>query len=100
LIAEFENHYPTFWTSPVGDYRVIVSKDGLQYIVQQKQGKWRPLSYHMQYGSLVFRWSHRIEGLPKNSPNLLSREKTIRANISTAAEGKPTITIRELLEAL
>ena len=49
----------------------------------------------MHYGSLVFRWSHRLEGLPENSPNLLSREKAIRANISTAAEGKPTITIRE-----
>ena len=63
-LPEYHEHYPYLWQSECGAYRIIRCCDDIQYIVQQyRSPKWRSLSYHVEYRSLVRRWGS-IADLP------------------------------------
>lgn len=64
-----ENHpdYPELWVSKCKAYRLIRCVDDIQWILQKYNApKFRNLSYHMYYESLLSRWSNI--GLPKETP--------------------------------
>ena len=45
----------------VDTYRIIRCCDDIQYIFQRwREPKWRPLSYHVEYDSLVKRWARQV----------------------------------------
>ena len=49
---------PYLWQSECGTYRIIRCCDDIQYIFQRwREPKWRHLSYHVEYDSLVRRWA-------------------------------------------
>ena len=53
----YHEHYPHLWQSECGTYRIIRCCDDIQYIFQRwREPKWRSLSYHVEYDSLVRRW--------------------------------------------
>ena len=56
-LPEHHEHYPHLWQSECGTYRIIRCCDDIQYIFQRwREPKWRSLSYHVEYDSLVRRW--------------------------------------------
>ena len=56
-LPEHHEHYPYLWQSECGTYRIIRCSDDIQYIFQRwRLPKWRNLSYHVEYDSLVRRW--------------------------------------------
>ena len=57
-------------------YRIVVCKDGLQYIVQlREQIKYRNLSFHMNWSGIAKRYPQlAMAGLPENSPDMLEHE--------------------------
>ena len=58
VLPEHHEHYPYLWQSECGAYRVIRFCDDIQYIFQRwRSPKWRHLSYHVEYDSLVRRWA-------------------------------------------
>ena len=71
-LPEHHEQYPHLWQSECGRYRVIRCCDDIQYIFQKwREPKWRHLSYHIEYGSLVRRWGGLVE-LPSESGKLVS----------------------------
>ena len=84
-LPEYHEHYPYLWQSECGTYRIIRCSDDIQYIFQRwREPKWRHLSYHVEYDSLVRRWANEA-ALPRelsyvlnsahakpNHPNLLN----------------------------
>ena len=67
-IPEYHADYPTLWQSTCKKFRIIRCCDDLQYIMQSfRTPKWRSLSYHRKYESLLFRWSS-MPDLPEQSP--------------------------------
>ena len=58
-LPEHHQHYPCMWLSECGTYRIIRCCDYSQFIFQQwRNPKWRHLSYHVEYDSLVKRWAN------------------------------------------
>ena len=67
-LPEHHEHYPHLWQSECGSYRIIRCCDGIQYIFQERRSpKWRHLSFHVEYDSLVRRWGGLVD-LPKVAP--------------------------------
>lgn len=64
------------WECALLPYRIIVCKDGIQYIVQLKeQIKYRNLSFHMNWLGIAKRYPQlALAGLPENSPDTLEDE--------------------------
>jgi len=59
-LPEHHEHYPHLWQSDCRTYRIIRCCDDIQYIFQRwREPKWRPLSYHVEYDSLVKRWARQ-----------------------------------------
>ena len=66
-IPEHHQDYPTLWQSTCNKFRIIRCCNDLQYIMQNFHSpKWRSLSYHMEYESLLFRWD--MPELPAEPP--------------------------------
>ena len=72
-LPEHHEHYPHLWQSECRSYRIIrCCDDGIQYIFQEwRSPKWRHLSYHIEYGSLLRRWGRLVE-LPSKVGKLVS----------------------------
>jgi len=67
-IPEHHADYPTLWQSQCNKFRIIRCCDDIQYIFQSfRTPKWRSLSYHTEYESLLFRW-HSMPELPAEAP--------------------------------
>ena len=64
------------WECALLPYRIIVCKDGIQYIVQlREQIKYRNLSFHMNWSGIAKRYPQlALAGLPENSPDMLEHE--------------------------
>ena len=63
-LPEFSQLYPHLWLSECKQWRIIRCCDDIQYIFQRwREPKWRSLSYHVEYDSLVRRWGS-IADLP------------------------------------
>ena len=64
------------WECALLPYRIIVCKDGIQYIVQlREQIKYRNLSFHMNWSGIAKRYPQlAMAGLPENSPDMLEHE--------------------------
>ena len=61
-LPEHHAHYPHLWQSECGTYRIIRCCDDIQYIFQRwREPKWRSMSYHVEYASLVRRWAGYVE---------------------------------------
>ena len=57
-LPEFSPLYPHLWMSKCKQWRIIRDVDNIQYIFQRwRSPKWRQLSYHVEYDSLVRRWA-------------------------------------------
>ena len=71
-LPEHHEHYPYLWLSECGAYRIIRCSDDIQYIFQQwRSPKWRHLSYHVDYNSLVKRWANKV-ALPRELSSVLN----------------------------
>ena len=56
-LPEHHEYYPHLLLSECGTYRIIRCCDDIQYVFQEyRSPKWRHLSYHVEYDSLVRRW--------------------------------------------
>jgi len=57
-------------------YRIVVCKDGLQYIVQlREQIKCRNMSFHMNWSGIAKRYPQlALGGLPEHCPKMLEHE--------------------------
>ena len=64
------------WDCALLPYRIIVCKDGIQYIVQlREQIKCRNMSYHMDWSGIAERYPQlALAGLPEHSPGMLEDE--------------------------
>jgi hypothetical protein len=64
------------WECALLPYRIIVCKDGIQYIVQlREQIKCRNMSYHMDWSGIAERYPQlALAGLPEHSPGMLEDE--------------------------
>ena len=63
-LPEHHEYYPHLWQSDCDTYRIIRCCDNIQYIFQRwREPKWRSLSYHVEYDSMVGRWGS-IGSLP------------------------------------
>ena len=64
------------WECALLPYRIIVCKDGIQYIVQlREQIKCRNMSYHMNWSGIAERYPQlALAGLPEHSPGMLEDE--------------------------
>ena len=64
------------WECSFLPYRVVICKDGIQYIVQlREQIKCRNMSYHMNWSGIAKRYPQfAMAGLPENSPEMLEDE--------------------------
>ena len=72
-LPEHHEHYPWLWLSECGKYRIIRCCDNIQYIFQRwREPKWRSLSYHVEYDSLVGRWGSIVYGLQLGGLNMSS----------------------------
>ena len=70
-IPEYHLDYPSLWVSQCKRFRLIRCKDDIQYILQvYKTPKFRNLSYHQFYDSLLLRWPDM--SLPEVAPDRLS----------------------------
>ena len=69
------------WECALLPYRIIVCKDGMQYIVQLREDiKYRNLSFHMNWSGIAKRYPQiAMAGLPDDSPGMLEDE--VRRNI-------------------
>jgi len=68
-LPESHPDYPCVWQSECGKWRAICV-DNIQYIVQQyRSPKWRSKSYHVEWLSILLRWSEEItfDNLPPAS---------------------------------
>jgi hypothetical protein len=75
-IPEYHQDYPALWVSKCKRFRLIRCKDDIQYILQvYKTPKFRNLSYHQFYDSLLLRWSDM--SLPEVAPDRLSETVTL-----------------------
>ena len=64
-LPEFSSLYPHIWISNCEKWRIIRDVDNIQFILMSwQEPKWRPRSYHVEYGSLLRRWSDKIPDLP------------------------------------
>ena len=71
-LPEHHEHSPCLWQSECGTYGIIRCCDDIQYIFQQwRSPKWRHLSYHVEYDSLVERWANKV-ALPRELSSLLN----------------------------
>ena len=70
------NYDNTVWECVLLPYRIIVCKDGIQYIVQHREEiKYRNLSFHMNWSGIAKRYPQiAMAGLPDDSPGLLEDE--------------------------
>ena len=73
------------WECALLPYRIIVCKDGIQYIVQlREQIKCRNMSYHMDWSGIAKRYPQlALAGLPEHSPEMLEdevRRRVMRLN--------------------
>ena len=73
------------WECALLPYRIIVCKDGIQYIVQlREQIKCRNMSYHMNWSGIAKRYPQlALAGLPEHSPEMLEdevRRRVMRLN--------------------
>ena len=77
------------WECALLPYRIIVCKDGIQYIVQlREQIKCRNMSYHMDWSGIAKRYPQlALAGLPKHSPGMLEDE--VRRRVMSLNQ-KPT----------
>jgi hypothetical protein len=67
-IPEHHDQYPHLWQSACKKFRIVRCCDDIQYIFQSfRTPKWRSLSYHREYESLLFRW-HSMPELPAEPP--------------------------------
>ena len=66
----------TVWECIFLPYRIVVCKDGLQYIVQlREQIKCRNMSFHMNWSGIAKRYPQLVlGGLPEHSPKMLEHE--------------------------
>ena len=64
------------WECALLPYRIIVCKDGIQYIVQlREQIKCRDMIYHMNWSGIAKRYPQlALAGLPEHSPRMLEDE--------------------------
>ena len=71
-LPEHHEHYPYLWLSECGTYLIIRCCDNIQYIFQRwRNPKWRSLSYHVEYDSLVRRWANKA-ALPRELSSVLN----------------------------
>jgi len=71
-LPEHHEHYPYLWQSECGMYLIIRCCDVIQFIFQRwRNPKWRHLSYHLEYDSLVRRWANEA-ALPRELSSVLS----------------------------
>ena len=71
-LPEHHEHYPYLWQSECGTYRIIRCCDDIQYIFQGwRNPKWRHLSYHVEYDSLVRRWANEA-ALPRELSSVIN----------------------------
>ena len=71
-LPEHHEHYPCLWLSECGTYSIIRDVDNIQYIFQRwRSPKWRHLSYHVEYDSLVRRWANEA-ALPRGLSSVLN----------------------------
>ena len=71
-LPEHHEHYPYLWLSECGTSRIIRCCDNIQYIFQRwRNPKWRSLSYHVEYFSLVRRWANEA-ALPRGLSSVLN----------------------------
>ena len=70
------NYDNTVWECVLLPYRIIVCKDGIQYIVQLREEiKYRNLSFHMNWSGIAKRYPQiAMAGLPGDSPGMLEDE--------------------------
>ena len=70
------NYDNTVWECVLLPYRIIVCKDGIQYIVQLREDiKYRNLSFHMNWSGIAKRYPQlAMAGLPEHSPKMLEGE--------------------------
>ena len=55
-LPEHHDQYPHLWQSQYSKFRIIRCCDDIEYIFQNfRSPKWRALSYHMEYESLLYR---------------------------------------------
>ena len=55
-LPEHHDQYPHLWQSQYNKFRIIHCCDDIEYIFQNfRSPKWRALSYHMEYESLLYR---------------------------------------------
>jgi hypothetical protein len=67
-IPEYHRDYPSLWVSKCKRFRLIRCKDDIQYILQAyKTPKFRNLSYHQFYDSLLLCWPDM--SLPEVAPD-------------------------------
>ena len=71
-LPEHHEHYPYLWLSECGKYRIIRCCYDIQYIFQRwRNPKWRSLSYHVEYFSLVRRWANEA-ALPRGLSSVIN----------------------------
>ena len=71
-LPEYHPYYPRLWLSECGKYRIIHCCNDIQFIFQQwRSPKWRSLSYHDEYDSLVRRWANKV-ALPREPSSVLN----------------------------
>jgi hypothetical protein len=64
-LPEYRTEYPYLVLSDCGTFRVIRCQDDIQFVAQSYESpKWRAKSYHVEYSSLLKRWSKTIPELP------------------------------------
>ena len=64
-LPEYHTEYPHLFMSDCGTFRVIRCQDNIQFVAQSYESpKWRGKSYHVEYASLLKRWSKTIPELP------------------------------------
>ena len=62
VLPEHHEHYPYIWQSECHKYRIIRCSHNIQNIFQEyRSPKWRNLSYHVEYFSLVKRWAGYVD---------------------------------------
>ena len=73
-LPEHHDQYPYLWQSTCNKFRIVRCCDNIQYIMQGwRKPKWRSLSFHMYYESLLYRWN--MPHLPTES--LVMKDKVV-----------------------
>ena len=64
-LPEYRTEYSYLFMSDCRTFRVIRCQDNIQFVAQSYESpKWRTKSYHVEYDSLLRRWSKTIPELP------------------------------------